>query len=42
MRYSIFVNSCHDVSIQVHHGLADGLHVARFLEQFQQLLSLQK
>lgn len=30
------------VSIQVHHGLADGLHVARFLEQFQQLLSLQK
>lgn len=27
------------VSIQVHHGLADGLHVARFLEHFQQLLS---
>ncbi len=27
------------VSIQVHHGLADGLHVARFLEQFQQVLS---
>lgn len=27
------------VSIQVHHGLVDGLHVARFLEQFQNLLS---
>jgi len=27
------------VSIQVHHGLADGLHVARFLEQFQHQLS---
>ncbi|HOT28955.1 MAG TPA: chloramphenicol acetyltransferase [Candidatus Ozemobacteraceae bacterium] len=26
------------VSIQVHHGLADGLHVARFLEQFEHLL----
>ncbi len=27
------------VAIQVHHGLADGLHVARFLEFFQQRLS---
>ncbi|HNX75071.1 MAG TPA: chloramphenicol acetyltransferase [Candidatus Rifleibacterium sp.] len=27
------------VSIQVHHGLVDGLHVARFLEHFQELLN---
>ncbi len=26
------------VAIQVHHGLVDGLHVARFLEHFQKLL----
>ncbi len=26
------------LAIQVHHGLADGLHVARFLEHFQNLL----
>lgn len=26
------------VSIHVHHGLADGLHVARFVERFQHLL----
>jgi chloramphenicol O-acetyltransferase type A len=26
------------VAIQVHHGLVDGLHVARFLERFQKLL----
>lgn len=28
------------VSIQVHHGLADGLHVSRFLEHFQNLLKM--
>lgn len=27
------------VSVQVHHGLVDGLHVARFLEHFQNLLA---
>ncbi len=27
------------VSLQVHHGLVDGLHVARFLENFQNLLN---
>ncbi|HMM58897.1 MAG TPA: CatA-like O-acetyltransferase, partial [Candidatus Rifleibacterium sp.] len=27
------------VAIQVHHGLVDGLHVARFLEAFQQRLT---
>lgn len=27
------------IAIQVHHGLADGLHVARFLEHFQNLLN---
>jgi chloramphenicol O-acetyltransferase type A len=26
------------VSIHVHHALADGLHVAQFVEQFQRLL----
>ncbi|HOY68048.1 MAG TPA: chloramphenicol acetyltransferase [Candidatus Ozemobacteraceae bacterium] len=26
------------ISIQVHHGLVDGLHVARFLDRFQTLL----
>jgi chloramphenicol O-acetyltransferase type A len=27
------------VSIHVHHGLADGLHVAQFVDQFQKLLN---
>ncbi|HEY9071317.1 MAG TPA: chloramphenicol acetyltransferase [Candidatus Ozemobacteraceae bacterium] len=27
------------VSIQVHHGLVDGLHVARFLDRFQAILN---
>lgn len=27
---------CMPVSVEVHHGLMDGLHVARFLEQLQQ------
>ncbi len=27
------------VAVHVHHGLADGLHVARFLEKFQEQLS---
>ena len=26
------------VSIEVHHALADGLHVGRYLERFQELL----
>jgi chloramphenicol O-acetyltransferase type A len=26
------------VSIHVHHGLADGMHVAEFVEHFQKLL----
>lgn len=30
---------CMPVSVEVHHALVDGLHVARFLERFQELLA---
>lgn len=28
------------VSVEAHHGLADGLHLARYIEEFQRLLNL--
>lgn len=30
---------CMPISVEVHHALVDGLHVARFLERFEELLS---
>lgn len=28
------------VSVEAHHGMADGIHIARYLEEFQKLLNL--
>ncbi|WP_228453668.1 CatA-like O-acetyltransferase [Chryseobacterium aquaeductus] len=28
------------VSIEAHHGLADGIHIAQYLEEFQKQLDL--